>query len=388
MDVIVVGGADSLIRGYYGSKMRANGVNIKWHEHQASRLDTIPQAAQGVVIIKDMVSHALAGAAIALAKNRGIPFVQVPRKFSHAVQILRASGFIASQPSILTVTPLTPATTPTTTATTATTTPTTTTDQDFETAVDMVFREDPYLAKRPADFAFRVQDLTGGSVFSTQIDQALQRRLDHLRGLRGLRGDPVAQEYRAQIRQRGMVAFMEEFLIEQGSLPKYKEIYEEAKHYFGASKDAGTVQRYLAIVTGNKPVDVTAQEPQQEQVDGPDPEDTEDGIVTLNVDRWASIQGMFSQLLEGQAEHLRVIKGLTEQSADLQSEVAYLRGRVTDLNMQVGCLRDSVSTSLSEAESEFGDRLTALEAASQPDTVGPALAQLVASGLSIRIEAK
>ena len=96
MKVIVIGGADSLIRGNLGRKLAEHNVDIGWHEGSASGsgLGELPKQCEGVIIIRDMCSHRLSGAARGLAQKRNLPVAIIPRKFAKAEAILRAHGFL------------------------------------------------------------------------------------------------------------------------------------------------------------------------------------------------------------------------------------------------------------------------------------------------------
>ena len=304
------------------------------------------------------------------------------RKFSHAVQVMRAASFLPSQAPVVEVTPADPEN-PLPTVTVS--------NQDFDTAVDMVFREDPYLAKRPEVFAARVQDLTGVPVTLDRAKQAIKGCLAHLRGLVGKMNDPALKEYRIQIRQRWMVAFMREAIANTGRTPKYKDLYVEAQLYFGATLDAGTIQRYIALATA-APVTIPMVRTEPKTVIVPAPIDEDDGPVvappgvgteTLQVLISAGMQ----EVLDAQAKQLGVIQELVGLTTELRAQVA-------DLKDQLVGLRASVSASLSDAETAIDARLSVLETTSPPevervapDPVGMALAKLVASGLVVRIEA-
>lgn len=99
MEVLVVGGAESLVNGNFGRKLQEHGVRIGGHvpykngnTHRG--VDGIPQSCEGVVVIVDMVSHSTSGSAKEAARKLNLPFVEVPRKWSVAEPHLRASGIL------------------------------------------------------------------------------------------------------------------------------------------------------------------------------------------------------------------------------------------------------------------------------------------------------
>lgn len=93
MRVVVVGGADSFVRGNLTRKLDEHGVEVVGHLAQTLG-KALPAGTEGVVIIKDMVSHAMAGQAVDMAKASGVPVAMVQRKFSSALPVLRAKGIV------------------------------------------------------------------------------------------------------------------------------------------------------------------------------------------------------------------------------------------------------------------------------------------------------
>ena len=97
MKVLIAGGADSLVWGNLRRKLQDHGLFIKWHvEHDP--LDDLPAGCEGVILVKDMIGHMLHDKAVALAKARGLPNARIIRKWSHALPLLRATGFINAAP--------------------------------------------------------------------------------------------------------------------------------------------------------------------------------------------------------------------------------------------------------------------------------------------------
>jgi hypothetical protein len=95
MNIMVVGGAASLVQGNLGRKLKEHDIDVGWHvAGRTSRLDKLPKACEGVLVIIDMVGHGLSDAAVDLAAKRDIPLALIPRKWSHAEASLRARGFL------------------------------------------------------------------------------------------------------------------------------------------------------------------------------------------------------------------------------------------------------------------------------------------------------
>ena len=94
MEVLVVGGEHSFVAGPFANKLSKVGIALAAHWDWALRRPptTLPKPCQGVVVIHDMVSHALSDAAKDLATAAGLPFALVPRKFSAALPVLQQAG--------------------------------------------------------------------------------------------------------------------------------------------------------------------------------------------------------------------------------------------------------------------------------------------------------
>ena len=94
MRVLVVGGADSLLDGAFGAKLAEHGIEIAWREVEPSKLGVLPVSCEGVLVIRDLVSHSLSWSAVAAAKARGLPCAQIPRKWAQAYPILRRARLV------------------------------------------------------------------------------------------------------------------------------------------------------------------------------------------------------------------------------------------------------------------------------------------------------
>ena len=99
MQVLVVGGEESFVKRTFANHLASHGTEVGWHWswNMARPKSTLPQKCQGVIIIKDMVSHKLSNAAKALAKDNDLPVAEVQRKFSQAFLILREKGLVESK---------------------------------------------------------------------------------------------------------------------------------------------------------------------------------------------------------------------------------------------------------------------------------------------------
>ncbi len=94
MDVLVVGGEHAFVTGPFASKLARVGVNLHTHWDWALRRPpgTLPKQCKGVVVVHDMVSHALSDAAKDLAVAADVPFALISRKFSAALPVLKQAG--------------------------------------------------------------------------------------------------------------------------------------------------------------------------------------------------------------------------------------------------------------------------------------------------------
>jgi len=242
MDVLVVGGYPSLLQGAYGKKLAEKGIDIRWHEPRGAVLDCIPEACEGVLIIKDLVNHQLAGLAIGHAKAKGIPFVQVTRKFSHALPIIEGSGFlksvrITSKKAESALSSLVVEDIPTLDnqepanedALMITQT------DELNEAMDILFLEDPYCTKQPSVVMQRLKDLSGLSCSQDAVDQMCKKRIASLKEWQNKRLDPKQRDTRDAVRMRWLTGYILEYNAANGSFPQYKLLNEEAKTFFGST---------------------------------------------------------------------------------------------------------------------------------------------------------
>lgn len=244
MDVLVVGGYPSLLQGAYGKKLAQKGVHIRWHEPRGAVLDCIPEACEGVLILKDLVNHQLAGLAIGHAKAKGVPFVQVTRKFSQAFPILESSGFLRStkaetEPTKQDLAPQAPLTTavrvskflkaPTPVPQPS---PVAVSEEDIQEAVNLIFSEDPYSSKNPEVFRQRLQDLVKTAIQSDLVEAKIEEKLQHVRSLAGRWISKEDKEYRNLIRDRWMISFISEAYSQTGRFPTSKDLRSEALSTF------------------------------------------------------------------------------------------------------------------------------------------------------------
>jgi hypothetical protein len=91
----VVGGEVSLVNGNFGRKLGEVSVDVQNHLHSSKTLPSqVPTGTDCVIIIKDMISHALFWSAVELAKGQNLPYAIVPRKFVKALPMLKAKGIV------------------------------------------------------------------------------------------------------------------------------------------------------------------------------------------------------------------------------------------------------------------------------------------------------
>lgn len=95
MKVFVAGGAHSFVHGIFQKNLNDAGMQIIGHASTECRSYTgIPVGAEGLIVIKDMINHALSDKTVADAKSRGLPHALVERKWSKARSVLVKTGFI------------------------------------------------------------------------------------------------------------------------------------------------------------------------------------------------------------------------------------------------------------------------------------------------------
>ncbi|OHD25081.1 MAG: hypothetical protein A2Y38_02730 [Spirochaetes bacterium GWB1_59_5] len=93
--ILIVGGVDSFVHGNLERKLQEAGVDVGWHvSSELARFPGIPDACEGVMIIKDFCGHHVSNPAKAEAKARGVPWAAVTRKWSDAEPILRMQGIL------------------------------------------------------------------------------------------------------------------------------------------------------------------------------------------------------------------------------------------------------------------------------------------------------
>lgn len=95
--VMVVGGAETLLRGTFGPKFEAHGVSILRHEGKKSgdrlRHRTLPKGCEAVLIIADMCSHTIHEQVVKMV-GRDVPIINMPGKWAKAEPVLRVAGIL------------------------------------------------------------------------------------------------------------------------------------------------------------------------------------------------------------------------------------------------------------------------------------------------------
>lgn len=382
MDVLIVGGYPSLLQGAYGKKLAEIGVNIRWHEPRGAVLDCIPEACEGVIILKDLVNHQLAGLAIGHAKAKGVPFAQVTRKFSHAFPILRDSGFLNSvkvtraSTTAVAVSP-TPVLDETVLVEIAPANeeppmPTVTTD-DLNEAMDLIFLEDPYSSKNPLLIASRLRDLTGVEVPVEKAETMCRDRQVIVQSIFGRQGDPKMREYRDTVRERWVVSFISEYIDQNGKLPLYKDINAEAKQHLGAVLDHTLLSRWIDKATENR-ISKAGKMADDAATSSATPSMWEQLSSHLHAatrridDMTTQIQG----LLSDRRAAGDTIEGLRSQINSLEHNLATLRVRVKNL----------------EVAAERPQQVQQVQQPTPAMSVAQALAELASHGLTVKIEPK
>lgn len=92
--VMVVGGRASLVNGNLKRKLGEHGISVIKHHEEPQRSPPMLKACQGVIVIKDMVSHAPIQKLLKDVQARDLPIAFIPRKWSKAEPVLRSRGFL------------------------------------------------------------------------------------------------------------------------------------------------------------------------------------------------------------------------------------------------------------------------------------------------------
>jgi len=388
MNVLVVGGAESLIQGAFGQKLASHGIEVAWHEVRPARLEILPDAAEGVLIIKDMVSHALSGAAISLAKLKGIPFAQVTRKFSHAYPVLRDSGFLTAaatinaakgQPANTPVFVAQPTTQPITfqpqvadqpKETDMTPISTATTKEDLTEAMDLIFREDPYTIKSAKLVKQRLFDLTQYLPSDAEVADLTMQKKVVLWNMTGKLSDPAKREFRALIRQRWMVSYMKEVYGKTKKPPTFAELNAEARKHFGATLEAKVIrQHFVAFYKElNLPPFNTTLAPIEADTVDTMPVEAPAVEQQSTADMWDALTAQIDKLTQQ-------VSSLTDHFAALHTHSA---ARINELEARL-----EASQSVPAAPV-----VVAPVAPAAPASIVQMLAELANSGLVLKIETK
>ncbi len=102
MDVLIAGGAKSLVYGNFARKLAKHDIKVGWYvsRQDGASFKGIPSGCEGVIIIRDLISHSLFHKIYLGAKDANVPFAAVPRKWSQAFPVLKLQNFIATAPPI------------------------------------------------------------------------------------------------------------------------------------------------------------------------------------------------------------------------------------------------------------------------------------------------
>jgi len=94
--ILVGGGASSLVFGNLSRKLNKVDLKVGWHvsDIDGDKFTTIPEGCEGVIILRDMIGHVLYHSIVGEAKKKDLPLAAIPRKWSHAEPILRLQGFL------------------------------------------------------------------------------------------------------------------------------------------------------------------------------------------------------------------------------------------------------------------------------------------------------
>lgn len=95
MRVFIAGGEPDMVAGNLARNLNQEGIEIGRHTPTAAAFnDIIPTGCEGVIVIRDMISHPYYYRVNEAARKAGVPFACIPRKWSTAQQVLRVQGFL------------------------------------------------------------------------------------------------------------------------------------------------------------------------------------------------------------------------------------------------------------------------------------------------------
>jgi len=107
--------------------------------------------------------------------------------------------------------------------------------EELTVAMDLIFKEDPYTTKKPEVVRQRLLELTRIPTTPENVSVLCKERQDYLKALAGRLRDPDKTLLREKLREQWLVSFCEDFFSTNGCLPKFREVNEEARQYFGST---------------------------------------------------------------------------------------------------------------------------------------------------------
>jgi len=96
MKILLIGGERGILHNDFFPKLEDLGIEVGWHWDWdiSSTGKTFPTSCDGVVIIKNMVSHSLSNKVWSTVKKRNLPCAWVSSKFSLALPALKEAGLV------------------------------------------------------------------------------------------------------------------------------------------------------------------------------------------------------------------------------------------------------------------------------------------------------
>jgi len=97
MNVVVVGGEWAILQRGLGPKLEDLGLHIVHHHSWDERgpMTTFPRDAEGVIILKSVISHSVSIDTMKAASAKGLKVAVVDHKLSFALPVLKAQGFLS-----------------------------------------------------------------------------------------------------------------------------------------------------------------------------------------------------------------------------------------------------------------------------------------------------
>ena len=257
--------------------------------------------------------------------------------------------------------------------------------EELREAMDILFLEDPYTAKTPATVIARLRDLCGLECEDALAQQMCNDQMDKLLSYRNKRmRNQKERDLRDQTRQRWLTSFIREYIATNMHKPKFYEVNEEAKTYFGSTIEHTRLrpimdQACFGTTTAQAALPFAPCVPQEEEEKEEQPQQ-EQPMPTHAV--WEQVMAA----LEAQTKR---INEMADKMASLLTQQVAFDNELVQMQKQTGVFKHTLT--------DVRERLASVEAKSaNPSTIpsaanpslAKALSELAALGLTLKIESR